>query len=111
MKNNEFFKTISNSDTVTAGEHYALNAWEKGIEENQNFPILSHFGFEAKNVSEFLETIKKSGLKKFGYYGTSTDDLEKIVIFTEHGLKIAGTFEFNPTHFEKVKGLIFEFTD
>ena len=110
MKNNEFFKTISNGKHLTDGERRAICAWENGIEKNVNFPLLTDV-FWLKEIPDFLETVKKSGLKRFGFFSTSTIDTESIVIISEHGWKIAGIFEFDKNPFTKAKGLIFELED
>ena len=110
MKNNEFFKAISNGKPSNDGELRAIRAWKNGIEKNVNFPFLSD-NFWLKEIPDFLEAVKKSGFKRFGFFSTSTVDLKAIVIFMEHGWKIAGTFEFDTTPFEKAKGLIFELED
>ena len=112
MKDNEFFKIMSKKTTLTHGEEKAICAWEKGIALNENFPLLvDFFGLWHREIKDFLETIKKSGLKKFGFFSTSTQDCQHIVAFIENGWKIAGTFEFDRTPFEKAKGLIFELSD
>ena len=114
MKNNEFFKTMSKKTTLTDGEEKAFWAWEQGISKNENFPFLflvKFFALLPQEIKDFLETIKKSGLKKFGFFSTSTQDCQHIVAFIENGWKMAGMFEFDRTPFEKAKGLIFEFSD
>ena len=112
MKNNEFFKALRNSENVTVGECTAFNAWCDGIRAKADFPVLKNSIWD-KDVSDFLGTMAKAGIKKFGFFSKSTGDLRNIVAFTKAGWAITGTFEI-PNAFEEYKpdeGLVFESRD
>ena len=114
MKNNEFFNEMRNKIKkhlrVSVGERNAFNAWEKGIEENLDFPVQTDIFWE-EDLSDFLKTIKAAGFKKFGFSGSSTAAVENLVDFVKDGWQVTGTFKYDISNFDSVtfsEGLILE---
>ena len=117
MKDNKFFNEMCNKIKedlrVSVGELNAFDAWEKGIEENQDFPIQIDTLWK-KDRSDFLKTIKAAGFKKFGFSGSSTMAMENLVDFVKDGWQVTGTFKYDISNFDGYRfseGVILERRD
>ena len=99
MKSNEFFKALMAKENLSGVEVMALQAWEAGIREKLNFPLMK-FSMWQDEISAFVKTLKDAGIKKFAYSVRSTSATENIACFFNAGWKLTGTLN---------DGLIFEF--
>lgn len=103
MKDNKFFNEMRNKIKkhlrVSVGELNAFDAWQKGIEEGQDFPIETG-DFWDKDLPDFLKTIKAAGFKKFGFSGSSTMAMENLIAFVKDGWQVTGTFKYDISNFD-----------
>ncbi len=109
MENNEFFNALRYREDITIGECHAFNAWFDGIRAKADFPLLK-YPMQDKDIADFLETMAKAGIEKFGFLSKSTGDFHNIMAFLKAGWELTGTFEI-PSEFEGYKpdkGAFFE---
>lgn len=73
----------------TQGESKAYRAWAGSLARKQTEMEMSDFLFDTE-VKDFIETLKKAGIKSFVYTNTSTAVMENIHAFAAEGCTLTG---------------------
>lgn len=71
----------------TQGESKAYRAWAESLARKQTEMEMSDFLFDTE-VADFIDTLKKAGIKSFVYTNTSTAVMENIHAFAAEGFRL-----------------------
>ena len=90
MKENRFFNSIPENGE-TSGTYKALWAYRHSIERGTDEFEMSDFLWK-NEVKDFVETLRKAGIRSFVYTNTSTATMMVLHLLVENGCRMEGLY-------------------